>query len=50
MRRAEGEPLPEPPDTSAELGWASEEGALERWQEFLDDAIDDYDTARDRAG
>lgn len=49
VRRAEGESLPEPPDTSAELGWASEEGALERWHEFLDDVIDDYDTARDRA-
>ncbi|WP_425845487.1 cryptochrome/photolyase family protein [Agrococcus sp. TSP3-2-1] len=48
VRRVEGEPLPEPPATSAELSWASEEGALERWATFLDGPIDDYDAARDR--
>ncbi|WP_026372821.1 cryptochrome/photolyase family protein [Agrococcus lahaulensis] len=48
VRHVEGEPLPEPPETSAELSWASEEGALERWATFLDGPIDDYDAARDR--
>ncbi|MBO1771091.1 deoxyribodipyrimidine photo-lyase [Agrococcus sp. TF02-05] len=48
VRRVEGEPLPAPPATSAELSWASEEGALERWRAFLDGPIDDYDAARDR--
>ncbi|MCR8671389.1 deoxyribodipyrimidine photo-lyase, partial [Agrococcus sp. HG114] len=44
----EDEPLPAPPETTAELAWASEEGALERWAAFLDGPIDDYDEARDR--
>ncbi|QUW18199.1 deoxyribodipyrimidine photo-lyase [Agrococcus sp. Marseille-Q4369] len=48
VRRVEGEPLPEPPETSAGLSWASEEGARERWATFLDGPIDDYDAARDR--
>ncbi|GAA1424250.1 deoxyribodipyrimidine photo-lyase [Agrococcus citreus] len=47
-RGVESEPLPEPPATSAELSWASEEGALERWAAFLDGPIDDYDEHRDR--
>lgn len=47
-RGVESEPLPEPPATSAQLAWASEEGALERWAAFLDGPIDDYDERRDR--
>lgn len=48
VRRADSEDLPEIPEVEADLTWASEEGALERWHEFLDDAIDDYADARDR--
>lgn len=48
VRRIEGEPLPAAPEVEADLSWASEEGALERWRAFLDDAIDDYDAHRDR--
>lgn len=48
VRRAESEPLPEPPAVEADLSWAAEEPALERWAAFLDDAIDDYGEARDR--
>ncbi|MFA4840577.1 MAG: deoxyribodipyrimidine photo-lyase [Agrococcus sp.] len=48
VRGVEGEPLPEPPETTARLAWASEEGALERWAAFLDGPIDDYGEQRDR--
>ncbi|WP_405219072.1 cryptochrome/photolyase family protein [Agrococcus sp. Ld7] len=49
VRRIDSDPLPEPPEVTADLTWASEEGALERWQAFLEDDIDDYDEHRDRA-
>ncbi len=40
-------PTPRIPATLS-LPQAGEEAALKRWQEFLDDAVGDYDAARDR--
>lgn len=48
VRRVEGEPIPEAPEVAANLAWAAEEPALERWHEFLDGPIDDYDASRER--
>jgi len=48
LRGIEGEPLPAVPETEAELSWAAEDTALERWAAFLDGPIDDYDEHRDR--
>lgn len=49
VRRVESEPLPQPPAVEADLTFATEGGALERWEQFLDGDIDDYDERRDRA-
>ncbi|WP_072314552.1 cryptochrome/photolyase family protein [Agrococcus sp. Marseille-P2731] len=48
VRGVESEALPAVPEVSATLDWAAEEPALERWAEFLDGPIDDYDEHRDR--
>jgi deoxyribodipyrimidine photo-lyase len=42
-------PDPEPPG-DLELPEAGERAALQRWREFLDDAVTEYDDGRDRMG
>ncbi|ROR72867.1 cryptochrome/photolyase family protein [Bogoriella caseilytica] len=48
VRSIESEDLPEERETDARLEWAAEPQALKRWQEFLEEPINDYDAARDR--
>jgi deoxyribodipyrimidine photo-lyase len=49
--RAESEPLPAEPDLgSMRLPAVGEAAALARWQEFLEDGVDEYAERRDRPG